>query len=332
MDDRVQTMVIGKGKGAISYRKGREIIHSTNHYVRELSRLRSPKDVWHWIYYKIPTLFRLRNYPLVVNIELTNDCNFSCPHCPRTALNVGRTLGFMDVDLVRKIVDQSRSRSNRIKLIGLGEPCLHPEFESIMMILKRSGLNAQLFTNGSLFEKYDAGTILGWEIDEIVVSVDGTDPRSYERLRVGGCFETLRDNVKAFRAKRDRWPGRRPHLQVRHVLMPNESSEALVEFSRFWRDQLVDSVNHCFLAQPYDRPRAGAARRPSCRDIRREMHIRFDGRVPLCGYGGHREWIGDVASSSMERIWNGDRLREVRKLHQAHDLDTLSFCKTCQFW
>jgi MoaA/NifB/PqqE/SkfB family radical SAM enzyme len=331
-DARVQTSVRAKVKRAVFYRKSREIIHSFNHYFHELSRLRSPRDLADWIYYKSSTKFPLRSYPPVVNIELTNVCNFSCRHCHRPVLNVGRMEGYMSLGTLEKIVRESRSRASRVKLIGLGEPALHPELDAIMKFLKGSGLKTQLFTNGTLFEKYDAQTILSWEVDEIVVSVDGTDARSYERIRCGGCFETLVDDVKAFRAERDRWRGWRPYMQVRHVLMPNETSEALADFAHFWRGQFVDSVNYCFLSEPFDRPRTAATWRPSCRDIRREMHIRYDGRVPLCGYAGHGEWLGSVASTSVEQIWNCDRLAEVRRLHQAHDLSALGFCKTCQFW
>jgi MoaA/NifB/PqqE/SkfB family radical SAM enzyme len=332
MNDQSLAMLCVGSKRAIVNRKLRQVFFSIQHYGQELSRCRSPRDVADWIYYKFPTMFPLRDYPVAINIELTNDCNFGCPHCPRTALNRGRTLGHMDVDVFKKIVEESRSRASEVKLIGMGEPALHPQIEAIMTILKGSGFKTQLFTNGTLLEKHDPQTILSWEANEIVVSIDGTDARSYERLRPGGRYQALCENVKAFRAERDRWPGRRPQIQVRHVIMPNETPDALSAFARFWRSQFADSIKYCFLGEPYDHPRSAPAWRPSCRDIRREMHIRFDGGVPLCGYNGHREWIGNVATASVEQVWRNARLEEVRRLHQAGDLSDLDFCKTCQFW
>jgi hypothetical protein len=62
------------------------------------------------------------------------------------------------------------------------------------------------------------------------------------------------------------------------------------------------------------------------------MHVRFNGQVPLCGYEGHREWIGGLAASKVGEVWRAPRLDEVRRLHSRRDLSDLPFCKTCQFW
>jgi radical SAM protein with 4Fe4S-binding SPASM domain len=104
----------------------------------------------------------------------------------------------------------------------------------------------------------------------------------------------------------------------------------LRSFQADWLNGLGDTVKYNSLGPPYDSRRKEDPARPPCRDIRREIHVRFDGRVPLCGYSGHNEWIADVSTSSLEEIWNSTRLNDVRQRHERRDLSELPFCKTCQ--
>jgi MoaA/NifB/PqqE/SkfB family radical SAM enzyme len=188
-----------------------------------------------------------------------------------------------------------------------------------------------LHTNGTLFERFSPEQIFEWGLDEIVVSIDGTDERSFARLRVGGDLKVLKANLAEFHARRAQAPGPTPRIEVRHVIMPNETPEMLKAFTDYWRGTVADTVKYCLLGTPYDKPREAAPDRPPCRDIRREMHIRFDGRVPLCGYAGHGEWIGDLAADGVSEVWHSDRLNDVRERHRKRDLEALPFCKTCQF-
>jgi MoaA/NifB/PqqE/SkfB family radical SAM enzyme len=321
-----------RSKSTVQARKMRQVMASVRHYLFELSQCRSISDLHDWIYYKLPHLFPLRTLPTVLNIELTNSCNFACPHCPRDALNEGRGLGFMPVPLFRRIIEETAGKVSMVKLIGLGEPSLHPDLDRIMRLLRDNRIKTLLYTNGTLFERYTPEEIMAWDADELVVSIDGVDERSFARLRVGGDLPRLQEGMAKFREHRANAAGHGPRIEVRHVIMPNETPAMLSAFRNYWRKGLADTVKYCFLGAPYNRRREKARQRPRCRDIRREMHIRYDGRVPLCGYEGHREWIGDLTGAAVEQVWRAPRLDEVRDLHRKRDLSKLDFCKTCQFW
>ncbi len=51
-------------------------------------------------------------YPSVINIETTNHCNEKCWFCPRAEATRG--FGFVSLDLVKKIVDQSAPHGGRV--------------------------------------------------------------------------------------------------------------------------------------------------------------------------------------------------------------------------
>ena len=99
-----------------------------------------------------------------------------------------------------------------------------------------------MHTNGTLFERLSHDMILDWRLQEIVVSIDGIDARSFERLRVHGNYRQLCENLDAFNARRAAWEGPVPLVEVRHVIMPNETPEQLDEFARDWRAGAADTV------------------------------------------------------------------------------------------
>ena len=321
-----------KVKRSIGARKMRQTLSSVPHYLFELRQARNVGDLGDWLYYKAPNAFPLRDHPTVLKLELTNDCNFACPHRPRDALNQGRAIGVMDADLYSAIVDEAAGRVPMVKLIGLGEPALHPRLDQFMGQLRGGGFRTLIYTNGTLFARYSPEAIFAWEAEEVVVSIDGLDARGFERLRVGGNDQRLYDSLEAFHACRARHRGPTPRIEVRHVTMPCETPEMLDLLAAFSRERFADTVKYCFLGAPYESNRESVPQRPACRDIRREMHVRVDGRVPLCGYEGHREWTGDLRQSTLGEVWRAARLEEVRRLHARRDLSDLPSCATCQFW
>ncbi len=307
------------------HRRTRQVLLSIPHYFREVrTEVRSLSTAYQWLYFKVPYLFPLSRFPNRVTLEPTNSCNFSCPHCRRSVMT--RAIGAMGFDLFRKLaVEISQWPRTIVKLGGLGEPSTHPHFEKQMELLAELGIRVILYTNGTLLRLYPAERILSWNLHTLVVSVDGVDESSFERLRVGGSFAQTVESVSEFhRAKRDanaRFP-----VEIRHVIMPSESNEQLARFKREWMER-ADTVKFNFL-MPL-RPAGASSRRGRCRDIRRELYIRWDGRVPQCGY--NTEWMADARESSIQEIWMHPRLQELRRSHRKRDMSGEPHCRSCAF-
>ena len=152
----------------------RQVLFSLPRYLRELRHLHRPRDVYQWTYYKLPYLFPLAPFPMRINLELTNECNLGCKHCPRSVM--GRPLGFMPVELFHKITDEvAHYPGALIKVVGLGEPALHPQINDLMKLIGGRRIPSIVYTNGELFKACTVEQILGWDVQTIVVSVDGLD-------------------------------------------------------------------------------------------------------------------------------------------------------------
>ena len=229
-------------RAPVQPRRKRQILSSVPHYVHELARLRNRQALAAWTYYKFPYLFPLRDFPTVIELELTNECNFSCPHCPRTVFNKANSLGFMSLRLFRTITEQSAGRISLMKFCGLGEPALHPHLDIMIRLLQLNNIPLALYTNGTLFDRHTRSEILDWNIDQLVISVDGTDERTFQRLRVGGNYRRIRAKVSDLRDARAKAGKRLPYIEIRHVIMPNETPAMLKEFRDDWTHNLGDTV------------------------------------------------------------------------------------------
>ncbi len=195
----------------------------------------------------------------------------------------------------------------------------------------QNGIKSIVYTNGTLLERFEPEDIASWGLEVIVLSIDGLDERSFNRLRVGGDYQSIRNRLAAFRRWRDDHGAKTPHVEIRHVIMPNETPAGLNAFRDDWLEGGGDSVKFNVLGPHYDERRKEDPNRPPCRDIRREIHVRYDGRVPMCGYDGQRQWLGDLRQATLQQVWRSVTLEEVRAKHARRDLSSLPFCRTCQF-
>ena len=304
-----------------------QVAMSIPHYAREFrAEVHGIQDAYVWAYFKLPYLFPLAAFPIRVTLEPTNECNFGCRHCHRSIMD--RAVGFMDAVVFRKIMAELGAHPTCIlKVGGLGEPALHPELAEFMKLAKAQKTTVYLYTNGSLLRNYDHDEVLSWGLRLLVVSIDGLDAVSFERIRLGGEYGKVRKAVEDFHLQRMRSKLKRPTIEIRHVIMPNENAQELMGFKEDWL-KISDTVKFNYLVPLTPVPSDGSGR-PKCRDIMREFYIRWDGRVPMCGY--QSAWLGDLHESSIGELWHDEKLQQLRGFHQRRDLSQTPICRTCGF-
>jgi MoaA/NifB/PqqE/SkfB family radical SAM enzyme len=272
----------------------------------------------------------LRARPHIVELELTNDCNINCSFCYRTIMT--RQIGYMDFDVLKKIADEMAGwRYSVMRMVGVGEPALHPRIWEILEYLHAKRIPLEITTNGMLLEKIPPKELLSLGIYTIAISVDGYDARSYNKIRCGGDYDKLRDLVTALFRAREMNGQTHPWIVIRNVIFPEAEfkNEAKIEtFKAAWRgisDRIRFNTLEKFDGQVYDTGRV-------CDDIFYNLHVRWDGHVPLCAYHhlySKQEWMGDVRDASLGEIWHVARWDEVRRNHISRDMGTSEFCRKC---
>ncbi len=116
-------------------------------------------------------------------LEITNDCNLQCTTCYRHAWE--HKSGYMSSETIKKIVNQLDDFPHLEKIIlgGIGEPIYHPQFDSIFKKLNKKNIPLILTTNGTLLDKHLSETIIGSNMQEIIISVDSNSEEEFKTIR-----------------------------------------------------------------------------------------------------------------------------------------------------
>lgn len=101
-------------------------------------------------------------------IELTNECNFTCNYCPRTD-NMKREIGTMSVPTIERIA--SICTSEWIRLHHYGESLLRPKLAvEAIKIFKAHNIRVGINSNGSATTLKNVLAVFEAGLDELVIS------------------------------------------------------------------------------------------------------------------------------------------------------------------
>jgi len=162
-----------------------------------------------------------RSLPARADIEPTTFCNFRCPHCP-TAEDRGAPRVHLSAAGFAAVLDQLPA-VYRLKLVGLGEPLLNPDFFALVREAKRRRLRVLTTTNGSLLDADRRRELLACGLDHVNISIDAARPETHARLRPGSDLEKIGEGIAALMRERGR--RKRPAIRVWHVIQQESTPE-----------------------------------------------------------------------------------------------------------
>ena len=150
--------------------------------------------------------------PVCVYLETTNRCNLLCTTCPRTyeALEPPADMSW---PLFTSIVDQI-PELQRAVLHGVGEPMLVKNLPKMVAYLKQRGTYVLFNTNGTLLNEKNGRALIGAGLDELRVSLDAANAKSFLAIRGKNYFGRILRNVRAFRDLQEREGKERPRVSA----------------------------------------------------------------------------------------------------------------------
>ncbi|MBV9546086.1 MAG: radical SAM protein [Chloroflexi bacterium] len=131
--------------------------------------------------------------PVEAYFEVANRCNSKCATCPLTfsPQEAARQLSLEDfVRLVAQLPDLKRA-----VMQGIGEPLLNRQLAPMITHLKQRGVYVVFNTNAALLTRRRQEELIRSGLDELRVSLDGSTPESYLRVRGIPAFQRVVDNV-----------------------------------------------------------------------------------------------------------------------------------------
>lgn len=137
-----------------------------------------------------------------IRLAIDDSCNLSCPSCRKQKIFLHRGKQFyLRLSLVEKIIEYLEKNSNRefnIHIGSDGDPFASLVYRNFMRKTESlNNLSYSILTNGLLIKKnfFKFKHIIN-NLTTIGFSVDGATKSTYEKLRKGGKFELMLDNLK----------------------------------------------------------------------------------------------------------------------------------------
>jgi len=178
--------------------------------------------------------------PVCLYLETTNRCNLLCTTCPRTYEELEPPAD-MSWELFTSIVDQI-PQLQRAVLHGVGEPMLVKHLPRMVRYLKDRGSYVLFNTNGTVLNEKNGRALIAAGLDELRVSFDAANAKSYLAIRGKNYFNRILKNVRAFRELQEREGHLKPRVSA-WLTGLRETIEELPEFVRVAADTGVKEVH-----------------------------------------------------------------------------------------
>jgi MoaA/NifB/PqqE/SkfB family radical SAM enzyme len=150
--------------------------------------------------------------PVCLYLETTNRCNLLCTTCPRTYADLEPEAD-MSWKLFTCIVDQVPNIA-RVVLHGVGEPMLVKELPRMVRYLKARSAYVLFNTNGTMLTLKKGRELCDTGLDELRVSLDAADARTFVLVRGKDYFNRIVSNVRGFTEMQRREKLTLPHVSL----------------------------------------------------------------------------------------------------------------------
>lgn len=279
------------------------------------------------------------NFPKVVLIDTISYCNLKCSMCAHQDMK--RKRGRMSMEVYTKIIDEisETDKNVRVWLVFFGEALLLKKTNLFPMIAyaKSKGLtDVVLNSNANLLDKETARNLIESGLDGIYIGIDAFNPDTYAKIRVGGDYHKVVENVTYLLRLKEELGAAKPEVFAQFVTMEENENE-VDGFIDFWKSQgaivkIRPKVSWAGLVDASNLVVAQEERWP-CYWAMQTMSIADDGRVVLCAVDVDARFVaGDMNKETISSVWNG-KLKELRNLQKTGQFNSLPFpCNECLDW
>lgn len=215
-----------------------------------------------------------------------------------------------------------------IKLNWRGEPFLHSGIVDMICYAKKMGvLDVSLNTNGLLLNKSLVFNLACSGLNWIIFSVDGATANTYEKIRIGGDFETLIKNIIMTKIMFGRMP-QSPRIRIQICKQPENQHEIDLwhEMFSIYADKM--RVGHLF--DPQGKNGLDIIGIQTCTQPWQRLTIDWQGNIyPCCSDFLGMEKLGNVHQEGIYRAWHSVRETLLRERLVKYGRKGSRLCRNC---
>lgn len=279
-------------------------------------------------------MYRFPDFPDHVYVELTNICNARCTICATPTMKRKRQT--MSMELFRKIVDEcGRQRAKKILPFLHGESLLVPNVADYFRYIRRAAprTHVNLTTNGSKLSHELSETFLAEDLlDSLIVSIDGGNRETFERIRLGLRYDEVRANVLHFILRRNALGKSTPQVSIAMVTVEG-NKHTRQQLKQQWKeaDRVSFSVYFNWAGKLENKGRPNH-KGNFCERIYHYMTILADGRVAMCCFDSEAEYsVGDIRRDSIYDVWHSEAFDQKRRWLYERNFEKQRLCGNCDY-
>jgi len=281
--------------------------------------------------------------PVVGEIEINDSCNIDCLMCNTSKAT--RPKGLMDLITFERVINEIAEAGNKssVSLHTIGDPLSNKRLPKYLEILRKYNIHVGAISTNALLLHKQMDTVFEYRdiIDQFMVSIDGSSKHIYEKIRKGGNFEQLHENLLAFTKRNNASQNPFP-TWISSVITTDNYSELAYMPSVFdyftppshitysllngvTADDAYFSASKIFDDDYY--------RCSPCHFLWGEVHVQKNGDLTACvrDYNGDLVF-GNIEDGPLEKEFNNEKIRAMRRAHLIGDVEKLpTMCQTCFF-
>lgn len=284
------------------------------------------RQKWH----QNPSNYIVEDFPLFLDIDITDICNLKCPFCLRISNPEVIKNEKMPFDMFKKIIDEGYVNGLfGIKLNIIGEPLIHDQVYEFVKYAKDKGLIDVYFnTNATLLTKEKGKKLIESGLDRLSISFEGSSKDIYEKNRVGANFEQVVRNIKNFQLLKKELNVTHPKVRIQTVLLP-ELEPIIEDYKRFWIE-IVDEIGFLDYQPRVEKKNEILKGDWACPQLWQRMGILVDGTIIPCNHDEKGlSKLGNVENTPIKEAWHSDKLESLRELHKKGKAHKGPACKFC---
>lgn len=287
--------------------------------------------------------------PFTLLVEVSRLCNFKCRFCPQSEKDKFLLFdkNLLSLEDFQEILSQMKDFPQKFKKVymhGTGESLLNPKLPEMIHLLKQSGVtnSIDLTSNGALLTQTLGEQLVDAGLDHLHISVEALSNEKYWEITGGSHvdFDEFTEKIRAFSAQRgkcrltikiaqaslEKSGDREKFLEIFAPLCDEIFVEQIYPI---WPDfQLPEAV--CSKEGQSGQYGQAIEEKRVCPQIFTVLAVKCDGSVSPCSV----DWangvkLGNIHSQRLRQIWEGDRLREMRRLHLANGRQSSQYCASC---
>ncbi|MBT3668440.1 MAG: radical SAM protein [Opitutae bacterium] len=276
--------------------------------------------------------------PTTLMLELTNACNLACIMCRNPTMK--REKGFMSEQIIKKAFTEGRKLGiKNVALYTTGESLYYKNITNIIKQSKSFDYHTYLTSNGLLLNRKKSKELIEAGLDSIKISIDGTNKKEYEKIRIGGKFERLLRNLEELHQLREEM---KSSMKIYAAAIITKVNEANIKKFKDVYGPFVDGIflsplvnMSGQLGKQYEKLKPSVNSeiedewRP-CKMLWDRMVITKEGLITACCVDYENDLVyADLNKVSLKEAWESTTIKMWRQKHKSGNIEDMNLCKTC---